>query len=242
MIYLFDDFGNSDIYVGQVKSCLLTEAPGATVIDLTHNAPNFQVEAAAHLLAALSEYLPGDSVVLAVVDPGVGSARRAVACRVDGRWYVGPDNGLLSILVARAASCEVHEIIWRPPVMSASFHGRDLFAPIVAMLERGERWNGALTLRPCLSVMLKSSDLARIIYIDHFGNAMTGLRSASLSARGQIKIAGCLLSFVRVFDEAQDDVPFWYVNSLGLVEIAMKCDNVAALLGLTPGMALEVLL
>jgi hypothetical protein len=155
---------------------------------------------------------------------------------------VGPDNGLLSVLVARAASCEIHEIVWRPPVMSESFHGRDLFAPIVAMLERGERWDGALTSLPCLSVMLKASDLARIIYIDHYGNAITGLRAASLSERGKIKIAGSILCYVRVFDEAQVDVPFWYVNSLGLVEIAMKCDNAAALLGLAPGMALEVLL
>src|SRR5262249_45495979 len=100
-IFLFTDFGSTDIYAGQVKSVLQQHAPGVAVIDLLHDAPDFNVRASAHLLAALAPRIPAGSTVLAVVDPGVGSARAAVAMRGNGSWFVGPDNGLLSVWAAR---------------------------------------------------------------------------------------------------------------------------------------------
>jgi S-adenosylmethionine hydrolase len=95
-IFLFTDFGAADIYVGQVKAVLAREAPANAIIDLLHEAPAFNVRAGAHLLAALASQIPAGSVTLAVVDPGVGGDRAAVALEVDGRWFVGPDNGLMS--------------------------------------------------------------------------------------------------------------------------------------------------
>lgn len=241
MIFLFDDFGSSDIYVGQVKARLLHEAPDVAVVDLLHDAANYDVASAAHLLAAFSAQLPRDAVVQAVVDPGVGGERRAVALRADDRWYVAPDNGLLSVLAARARSATVYEIIWQPEVLSDSFHGRDLFAHVSAMLARGESWPGALVARPGLQVTLAASDLPRIIYIDHYGNAMTGLRGEGVPTHMGVEVAGRRLGYARVFEAAPEGAAFWYINSLGLVEIAVRRGSAVAQLGLQAGSALRVL-
>ena len=139
MILLFTDFGSADLYVGQVKAVLEQHAPAVRVIDLLHDAPAYDIHAAAHLLAALADYQPSDCVVMAVVDPGVGSSRQALAMEADGRWYVGPDNGLLSVVAARAKTCRFWRITWTPPRLSKSFHGRGLFAPVTAMLTLHER-------------------------------------------------------------------------------------------------------
>src|SRR5687768_4824980 len=93
-IFLFTDFGTADLYVGQVKTVLHAEAPHVPVIDLLNDAPHFNVLASAHLLAALVQRLPSGSITLAVVDPGVGGTRKPIAIEADGRWFVGPDNGL----------------------------------------------------------------------------------------------------------------------------------------------------
>ena len=100
MILLFTDFGADDIYVAQVKA-VLAQQPGTPILDLLHRVPNFNARAGAHLLAALQERFPAGSVFLAVIDPGVGSERDAVVVEADDKWYVGPDNGLLSVVAAR---------------------------------------------------------------------------------------------------------------------------------------------
>ena len=135
MIVLFTDFGADDIYVGQVKAALLGHLPaGAVIIDLLHSVPNFHARAGAHLLAALQSGFPADTVFLSVVDPGVGTDRDAVILQADNKWYVGPDNGLLSLVAARATKTQTRRIVWRPPNLSSSFHGRDLFAPVAAWI------------------------------------------------------------------------------------------------------------
>ena len=132
-IFLYTDFGAADLYAGQMRMVLAQCAPGTPVVDLFHDAPPFNVKANAHLIAALVRRLTDRAVVVAVVDPGVGSARRPLAIEADARWYVGPDNGLLSIIAARADRRRLNAIRWRPPRLPASFHGRDLFAPVAAM-------------------------------------------------------------------------------------------------------------
>src|SRR4051812_16992956 len=122
-IFLFTDFGAADIYVGQVKAVFTHEAPQVPVIDLLHDAPAFNAKAGAHLLAALAPQIPFGSVTMAVVDPGVGSTRQAVIVDVDGRWFVGPDNGLLSVLASRAEKHSVWQIAWQPARLTPSFHG-----------------------------------------------------------------------------------------------------------------------
>ena len=122
MILLFTDFGSADLYVGQVKAVLTQHAPTIRTIDLLHDAPAYDIRGAAHLLAALVSFQPSDCVVMAVVDPGVGGPRQALAVEADGRWYVGPDNGLLSVVVARARTCHFWRITWTPGWLSNSFH------------------------------------------------------------------------------------------------------------------------
>ncbi|MFN3717069.1 MAG: S-adenosyl-l-methionine hydroxide adenosyltransferase family protein, partial [Thiobacillus sp.] len=107
MIVLFTDFGTGDPYVGQVKAKLMLHAPRQLVVDLLHEAPDFNAHAGAHLLAALSAGFPAGTVFLAVVDPGVGMPRDGVVVLADGRWFVGPDNGLLSVIAARAANTQI---------------------------------------------------------------------------------------------------------------------------------------
>src|SRR6266566_5076911 len=138
MIVLFTDFGLEGPYIGQVSAVLHQAAPGIPVISLFADLPPGQPKPAAYLLAAYALWFPAGTVFLCVVDPGVGSARRALVAEAAGRFYVGPDNGLFEIVLRRAARPLLWEITWRPPALSASFHGRDLFAPVAARLARGE--------------------------------------------------------------------------------------------------------
>jgi hypothetical protein len=219
-VFLFTDFGSNDLYVGQVKAAVLRHAADATIIDMLHEAPTFNIKAGAHLLAALASHLPEGSVTLAVVDPGVGGKRAPVALHADRRWYVGPDNGLLSVVAVRAREAVVYPIVWRPKTSSNSFHGRDLFAPAAGQLASGQM--NVLGAAHELAVQFSGDDLAEIIYIDHYGNAMTGLLGGALPKSSQLAVSGHRLGYSRVFVEAETNAAFWYENSIGLVEIAVN--------------------
>ncbi|QBQ56516.1 hypothetical protein E3U44_09300 [Nitrosococcus wardiae] len=227
MIALFTDFGVQGPYLGQVEIVLRQQAPGIPIINLMADAPPFSPLASSHLLAALGQYLLPGTVVFAVVDPGVGSsAREPVMVCADDRWYVGPGNGLFDVVMGRAVSAILWRITWRPSSLSATFHGRDLFAPIVAKLARsknlqdkellGKRWNEAL-------VTKDPGDLAEIIYIDHYGNAMAGIRAIKAGQCQRIRLpSGDWVSGARTFHDVAPGEGFWYVNSLGLIEIAIN--------------------
>jgi len=235
MIFLFTDFGASDIYVGQVKAVLRQRAPRIPVVDLLHDAPPFNVKAGAHLLAALAARVPKGSVVLTVVDPGVGGPREPVAVLADDRWFVGPDNGLISVVAGRAARRECFVIGWWPEDVSVSFHGRDLFAPVAAMLARGQRKPAKLRKASHLADDLGAKDLAEVIYVDHFGNAFTGLRAKLVSPRKRLLAGTIRIEHARVFSGVALGSVFWYENSLGLVEIAANSTSAAAKFGLRVG-------
>jgi S-adenosylmethionine hydrolase len=234
-ILLFSDYGSNDLYVGQVEAVLDRCAPGVRVIHLLHEAPPFNVRAAAHLLAALARDLPGGHVVLGVVDPGVGSERGAVVLRADGRWYVGPDNGLFSVAAARASATSVWRITARWPDASPSFHGRDVFAPIAAAVATDDFPNGDVAPAAELAVGFGGEDLAEVIYIDHFGNAFTGIRARDVPAARRLVAKGRAMPYARVFAEAAPGTAFWYENSSGLVEIAVNQGHAARELGLAVG-------
>jgi S-adenosyl-L-methionine hydrolase (adenosine-forming) len=155
-------------------------APGIPAIDLFADAPVGNPKASAYLSAVYAGWFPAGTVFLCVVDPGVGGARPAIILEADGRWYVGPGNGLFELVQRRARKTRSWDIDWSPERLSASFHGRDLFAPVAAMLARGEPPPG----RPRTDGADRREDwpddLCEIVYVDHFGNAMTGLRAAML--------------------------------------------------------------
>ncbi|MDA8127337.1 MAG: SAM-dependent chlorinase/fluorinase [Betaproteobacteria bacterium] len=233
MILLFTDFGVRDPYVGQMKARLAEHAPAQQVVDLLHEVPDFNPHAGAHLLAALARDFPLDSVFLAVVDPGVGTPRDAVVVLAGGRWFVGPDNGLLSVVGARHADTRVWRITWRPERQSATFHGRDLFAPIAAEIARGAFPSAKLTPVDKLAVEFDSGDLPRVIYADHYGNAWTGLRAVPQNAR--VSAAGQVFSHGESFGFVGKGEGFWFVNSVGLVELAVNRGSAAATFGLAVG-------
>jgi S-adenosyl-L-methionine hydrolase (adenosine-forming) len=238
VIVLCTDFGPAGPYVGQVKAVLARDAPGVPVIDLFADLPPFRPQLAAYLVAAYGEAFAAGDVIFTVVDPGVGGARAALAINADGRWYVGPDNGLFEIVLRRAGAAQCWVIDWRPPALSATFHGRDLFAPVAARLARGEPPPGmaaAATRRADWP-----DDLAAIVYVDHYGNAMTGLRASVLSERAELAVAGLRIARARTFTDVPPDAFLWYANANGLAEIAAHGTSAAARLGLAPGMPVAV--
>jgi len=236
MIVLFTDFGITDPYVGQMHAVLRrhTDQP---VIDLLHHAPSFNARAGAYLLDALQRQFQPADVFVCVVDPGVGGARAPVMMQADGKWYVGPDNGLLNIVARRANAAAVYRIDWRPDALSMSFHGRDLFAPVGAMLAEGGRPEA--TQWSLIDTSSWPEDLAEAVYIDHYGNVMTGIRAESLAPGAVIRLRDRKLRARRTFSAAPSGEPFWYANSIGLVEIAVREDSAAAMLGLEAGARID---
>lgn len=240
MIALFTDFGLSGPYTGQMKAALLEMAPGAAIVDLFADAPAGDPKASAYLLAAYAVWFPQGTVFLCVVDPGVGGERPAVIVEADRRWYVGPGNGLFELVQRRARKTQSFDIAWKPKTLSASFHGRDLFAPVAAMLARGDEPPG----RPRADGDDRRpdwpDDLAAIVYVDHYGNAMTGLRAAMLPPGAKLAVAGRVLERARTFGDRPPGAAFWYENSNGLAEIAVNSGRADRALGLAIGMSVEI--
>ena len=244
MIVLFTDFGVTGPYVGQMKSVLCQQAPMTPVIDLMHDAPTFDPQAAAYLLASLVSEFPHDSVFLCVVDPGVGSDRRPLIAKINERWFVGPDNGLFNIVARHAldtGKVKWWEISWQPERLSASFHGRDLFAPVAAMLANGEAPPGQPVDISPERLREWPNDLEKIIYIDHFGNAMTGIRAAVLDDNQIIAAGEQQLYRARTFADVAPGQGFWYENSNGLTELAVNQGRADEILRLKIGDAVTFL-
>jgi hypothetical protein len=241
MIVLFTDFGLTGPYTGQVAAVLHRDAPDIPVVSLFADAPSARPKPSAYLLAAYGAWFPTGTVLLCVVDPGVGSERRAVIAEAEGRIYVGPDNGLFDIVLRRAGGARLWEIIWHPGSLSPSFHGRDLFAPIAARLARGEPLTAlAQPTRDEQASRGWPDDLAEIVYIDHYGNAMTGLRGALLPPNAGLAIGGRRLGRAPTFSAVRPGDAFWYINANGLAEIAINGGRADQALGLTIGEAVTV--
>lgn len=241
MIVLFTDFGLAGPYTGQMKAVLQRDAPAAPVIDLFADAPSRDPKAAAYLLAAYSVWFPAGTVLLSVVDPGVGGARAPLIVEADGRWFVGPDNGLFEIVLRRATVARVWKIDASPAALSATFHGRDLFAPVAAQLARGE----APPARPGTpdrgACAHWPDDLGEIIYLDHYGNALTGLRAAMLPADATLLVSsGRRIARARTFGDVAPGAALWYENANGLAEIAVNLGRADQSLGLVIGSAVAV--
>lgn len=235
MIVLFTDFGLSGPYTGQMKAVLAEQAPAEAVIDLLADAPMFNPRASAHLLAAYCREFPTEAVFLCVVDPGVGSERQPVIVKAGGRYFVGPDNGLFHMLIKSDAAAEAWRITYRPPKLSASFHGRDLFAPVAAQIARGDAIPGEAVATDSLIGQSWPARLEEVIYIDHYGNALTGILEKDIDSGVRIEIGGHELSRARTFSDVGDKELFWYINSNGLVEVAQNGGSAARALGLEIG-------
>ncbi len=240
MIVIFTDFGPGP-YVAEMRAVLAREAPAETVIELMADAPRYAPKPAAYLLAALAPAFPQDAVFLCVVDPGVGGDRPAVVAEAGGQRFVGPGNGLFEIVLRRQVKAGLWEVAWRPETLSASFHGRDLFAPVAARLATG----GTVARAPAPPDATRQpdwpDDLAEIVYVDSYGNAMTGLRAKTVAPDARIAMAGRTLARAGTFSAVGAGTAFWYENSSGLVEIAANRASAAGLLRLAIGDPVTVL-
>ena len=241
MIFMLSDYGLGGPYVGQVEAVIALTAPGEDRFSLFHDLPPFRADLAAHLLPAYSsDSKPKGSIFLCVVDPGIGGSRRAVALEADGRWYVGPDNGLFAIVARRAKSTCWWVVTVPGQAASASFHGRDIFAPVAAMIARGEM--------PAAELAEASSagdewpnDLAKIVYEDRFGNLMTGIRAAMLGPRNNLTLNGRTLDRATTFSDVGPGEAFWSENGNGLAEIAVNQGSASVEFNARVGDAVDVL-
>ncbi len=235
MIALFTDFGIQGPYLGQMRAVLYLQAPDVPVVDIFPDLPPFDTQSAASLLPAYSQFLPASTLCLCVVDPGVGSDRRGLIVEAGGRRYVGPDNGLFSLLLETYPDARCREIRWQPAHLSRTFHGRDWFAPVAARLARGEDVE-SVPLQPEELVMPGwQVDCARVVYIDAYGNAITGYRASRLGAGTRITVGDHEISQAGTFSDVPTGVGFWYENSNGLVEIAVNQGSAATSLQLAVG-------
>lgn len=239
MIVLFTDFGLEGPYIGQVDAVLYGQAPGVPVIHLFSDLPAYDIRSAAYLLPAFVDRFPPGTVFLCVVDPGVGGERPGVVVKIDGRWFVGPGEGLFTLLARRATSVEC----WQLPASDGAaptFHGRDVFAPVAARLARGLMPEGATVDAAGLDRADWPDDLPAIVYIDAFGNAMTGVRAGSIADNAAISVGVRTLHAARTFSDVPPGEPFWYINANGLVEIAVNSARADTVLGLSVGDAIAV--
>jgi S-adenosylmethionine hydrolase len=239
MIVLFTDFGLEGPYIGQLEAVLQQQAPGIPVINLFSDLPPFDIQGAAYLLPAYVAGFPPGTVFLCVVDPGVGSDRKGAVLQADGHWYVGPDAGLFSLVTRRARSVEAW---WLPEVAGAapSFHGRDVFAPAAALLARNSRLPGGCASCTPDPRVDWPDDLARVLYIDRFGNAVTGLRSAVVPDTAMLTVQGHALQRAQTFSDVSEGAAFWYANSNGLVEIAVNRGRADVVLDICAGTPVEM--
>ena len=235
MIALFSDFGVTDPYVGLMKAAIYKQASNCSVIDVCHTLPVFNPNSSGRLLQMMVKDLPSNFVILAVVDPGVGTKRHALWLEIDGRHFIGPDNGLFARLVNASNEIRARVIDYDSTKVSASFHGRDVFAPAAAVLANGQQIDSVAIDASKLVGLDWPEELNEIIYIDHYGNAMTGISANQLTQDAKIKIKDKELCYVRTFGEAKENKMFWYENSLGLVELSLNSKNISKILNIRLG-------
>jgi len=267
-IALLTDFGVSDWYVAEMKGVLLAYAPGAALVDIAHTIPPGDIARAAFVLARAHAAFSGDTVFVAVVDPGVGSARHPIAVHAFGQFFVGPDNGVLEAAYADPdASARRIADAKLLAGASATFHGRDVFAPAAAKIAQGGEtaWR---KLGPTVEVPVRLPDpwptfaaagsdglVTHVAHVDRFGNAITALGALELEAwLNQRSVSGVVLrvhgargeriteirGLARTYGDAPGGDAIALVGSSGLVEIALPGGHAGLRLGLAPGDVVEL--
>jgi S-adenosylmethionine hydrolase len=261
-ISFLSDFGHSDEFVGVVHGVLAKLAPESRVIDVTHNAPRGDIRAGALHLTRAIQYLP-EGVALVVIDPEVGSARKALAVATSWGFFVGPDNGVLSPAVAMVGGATEIVSIENPEAMipspGATFHGRDVFAPAAALLASGEAGLPDLgpsvspdTVRPLL-LPLPQVDMSTVSgeawWVDHFGNVQTNIGPDELALIGVVpgsvvtlRIGATIHSipWVVTYTDVGSGEPLIHIDSAGLIAVAVREGRADELLALASGVAVTM--
>jgi S-adenosylmethionine hydrolase len=248
IITLTTDFGLADGYIGTMQGVILSIAPGATLVDLSHQVPAQDIRAGAFVLYQAVPFFPPDTIHVAVVDPGVGSQRRAIAVRTAQGTFVAPDNGLLSYVLASTGdqvTVSLANPAYQLPRVSSTFHGRDVFAPTAAHLANGvplaELGPPAADLvrlpmpRPELTA---NGDLvAHVLHVDHFGNLILDVTAGDLAGQVAFELAGRQIhGLSRTFaDVAAGQLVAYVGSSRDHVEVAVRDGDAARHMGLRVG-------
>jgi hypothetical protein len=256
VITLTTDFGLNGPFVGVMKGAILSRLPGAQIVDLTHEIPVHWPVEAGFWLARSYRYFPAGTVHVAIVDPGVGTARSIIAGEHDGHRFLGPDNGLLQPVLGTApARCFRLSETWRQrqgwPGPSATFHGRDIFAPLAAELAAGrlaidEIGPPAGELIPSLQEEPQAGPhevRGTVLAIDNFGNLITNIDAALVAGfrKPEVLAAGHRLALRRTYGDVQPGEFLALINSFGVLEIARAEGSAAESLGLGRGAPVIVL-
>lgn len=242
IITLLTDFGLADSYVAEIKGAIWSRAPDVTLVDITHQVPPGDLRAGQYVLSRAWAHFPRGSVHLAVVDPGVGTERRALIAESGGHRFLAPDNGLLSFLPpdARFLALSI------PPRVAATFHGRDVFAPAAAALVTGEPIDALGTpithpVRAPLPTPREADGriVGEILYVDHFGTLISNIPVEPAKSGGRIRIAGRDVGPLRrTFADVPRGELVAFVGSGGTIEVAVR-DGSAAV-QLNTGVGAEV--
>ena len=241
VLTLTTDFGTRDHYVGTMKGVIATVAPEVTVVDITNDVPHFDIAAGAFAIAQAYRYFPEGTVHVVVVDPGVGSSRRALAARVGGHYFVAPDNGVLSFVLDDFAEFEARIIDPRHglAVLSRTFHGRDLFAPTGARLAAGlpfREIGPELSALQSLVVARSDGKTGRVLHVDVFGNIVTSFRSEELPRPAGLSVSDLPICHrADSYDEMIPEQLTLIEGSSGLIEISVKRGSAAERLGVSGG-------
>lgn len=251
IITLLTDFGTRDWFVPSMKGVILSIAPGVRLVDMTHEIPPQDVRAGAFVLASAARCFPKGTIHVAVVDPGVGSERRAVAVKTRQRLFIGPDNGLLSLALRNEEVVGIrsldNERLFRRPV-SHTFHGRDIFAPVAAHLANGTAFSSLgvrlaslrqLDVKPVRSRGQRVE--GEVVFIDRYGNLITNIprrsiRPDSVVLMGKHRLPRVVSSYASVEEGRLVAV----INSLDLLEISARNDSAAVTLGARVGTKVSV--
>jgi S-adenosyl-L-methionine hydrolase (adenosine-forming) len=252
IVTLTTDFGSRDSYVAQMKGVILGIAPEVRIVDVTHAIPPQDVSRGAAVLEEIAAAFPAGTIHVAVIDPGVGSSRALVAAEAAGQRFLAPDNGLLAIVLRRFPPARVHRLtadrFWRKPV-SATFHGRDILAPVAAHWSLGTDLAAfgpildvaaLATLAPDAPRRVGAAIVGRVESIDAFGNLISNVREADLPAgdRSAVTIglgAREIIGINRCYSERPAGSLLALVGSSGKLEIAINDGNAAKELDVAPG-------
>ncbi|AVH73951.1 SAM hydrolase/SAM-dependent halogenase family protein [Nostoc sp. 'Lobaria pulmonaria (5183) cyanobiont'] len=255
LVTLLSDFGDRDVYVGIIKGVIAQINPRLTLVDLTHQIPPQDIAAARFSLMNAYAHFPMGTVHLAVVDPGVGSKRRAIAVEFTQGFLVGPDNGIFSGVLSQSLAIAAVELTnlnyWRTSQPSKTFHGRDIFAPVAANLASGVPLKQlGQEIDPVSLVNLDIGNCKQtttgvvgcIQYIDHFGNLVSNIPASYVQGKNwYVQVAGLSVPGCETYSDVKVGEIIALVGSHGWVEIAINCGNAHSQLQINLQDALEVL-
>ncbi len=261
IITLLTDFGTEDTYVGVMKGVITSICPSAQVIDLTHQVPPQDIATGAFLLDVSVDYFPEGAIHVAVVDPGVGTARKPVALRTAKAFFVGPDNGIFTLVLQRQqllqAIC-LDNPRYHLPTVSSTFHGRDIFAPVAAHIACGVSVEELgtpihrLQRLPLPRIRVDWQGIrATVVHIDRFGNAITNLTRDNYEAwrtrwdvkepAVQVAASDIFLPIATTYGEVARGKPLALFGSSGRLEVAVNGGSAALELALRRGDTIKVL-